>query len=90
MTLKELESSNKLFISPREMSQALNVPYYGIILAAKKGKLNLPFYFSGNRLKISRQAVLALAHGEIPLHKPNNDDTIVLSVSEEKQLACEP
>lgn len=73
MTLEEIENSDKLFISPREMSQALNVPYYGIILAAKKGTLNLPFYFSGNRLKISREAVVALAHGIQLPHKSEND-----------------
>lgn len=73
MTLKELETSDKLFISPREMSEALHVPYYGIIIAAKKGTLNLPHYFSGNRLKISREAVVALAHGNALSSNGKND-----------------
>ncbi len=58
MTLKELAEMPGNSVGTKIASEFLGTSPWGLTLAAKAGKLGLPFVFSGNRLKISKAAIL--------------------------------
>lgn len=58
MTLKELAEMPGNSVGTKEAAYFLGTSRWGITLAAKQGMLGLPFVFSGNRLKISKAALL--------------------------------
>lgn len=58
MTLEELAAMPGNSVGTKEASYFLGVSRWGLTLAAKQGQLGLPFVFSGNRLKISKTALL--------------------------------
>lgn len=70
MTLEELAAMPGNSVGTRIASEFLGVSQWGLSLAAKQGQLGLPYVFSGNRLKISKAAILeycgykADAHGK--------------------------
>ena len=58
MTLEELAMRPGPTVGTKEAAEILGVARYGLNLAAKEGNLGLPYVFSGNRLKISKAALL--------------------------------
>lgn len=58
MTLQELAALPGNSVGTKIASEFLGVSQWGLSLAAKQGQLGLPFVFSGNRLKISKAALL--------------------------------
>lgn len=58
MTLEELAAMPGNSVSPRIAAQFLGVTQYGLNVAAKAGRLGLPYVFSGRNLKISKAAIL--------------------------------
>lgn len=57
-TLKELAELPGNSVGTKEAAYFLGTSRWGLTLAAKQGQLGLPFVFSGNRLKISKTALL--------------------------------
>ena len=57
-TLEELAALPEAAVSPRVAARFLGGSQYGLNVAARNGQLGLPHYFSGNRLKISKAAIL--------------------------------
>lgn len=57
-TLEELAAMPGNSVGTKEAAYFLGTSRWGITLAAKQGQLGLPFVFSGNRLKISKAALL--------------------------------
>lgn len=57
-TLDELAALPGNSVGTRIASKFLGVSQWGLSLAAKEGKLGLPYVFSGNRLHISKAALL--------------------------------
>jgi len=57
-TLKELAALPGNSVGTKEAAYFLGTSRWGLTLAAKQGQLGLPFVFSGNRLKISKAALL--------------------------------
>lgn len=60
MTIEEFAALPGPTVGTKEVSAVLGCDRYSLNIAAKEGKLGLPYVFSGNRLKISKAAVLAL------------------------------
>ena len=58
MTLQELAALPGNTVGTKEAAEILGCSRWGLSLAAKQGQLGLPFVFSGNRLKISKAALL--------------------------------
>ena len=58
MTLEELAAMPGNSVGTKIAAHFLGTSRWGLSLAAKEGKLGLPFVFSGNRLKISKAALL--------------------------------
>ena len=58
MTAQELAALPGNSVGTKEAAEVLGCSRWGITLAAKQGQLGLPFFFSGNRLKISKAALL--------------------------------
>ena len=60
MTLAELKASDKVMLSPKDVSGVLSMDAYTISLIARDApeKLGFPFLRSGNRTKIPRKAFL--------------------------------
>lgn len=58
MTLQELAALPGNTVGTKEAAEVLGCSRWGLSLAAKQGQLGLPFVFSGNRLKISKAALL--------------------------------
>lgn len=58
MTAQELAALPGNSVGTKEAAEVLGCSRWGITLAAKQGQLGLPFAFSGNRLKISKAALL--------------------------------
>lgn len=58
MTLKELAAMPGNSVGTKIAAHFLGTSQWGLSLAAKEGKLGLPYVFSGNRLKISKAALL--------------------------------
>ncbi len=58
MTAQELAALPGNSVGTKEASEILGVSRWGLSLAAKEGRLGLPYVFSGNRLKISKAALL--------------------------------
>ena len=59
MTPQELAAIPGKSVGTKEAAAILGVSRWGLTLAAKQGQLGLPYAFSGNRLKISKAALLA-------------------------------
>lgn len=75
MTPQELAALPGNSVGTKEAAAILGVSRWGLTLAAKQGQLGLPFVFSGNRLKISKAALLAYCgyHPEAQNDKQEND-----------------
>ncbi len=58
MTLEELAAMPGNSVGTKEAAEVLGCSRWGLTLAAKQGQLGLPYAFSGNRLKISKAALL--------------------------------
>lgn len=58
MTLEELAAIPGNSVGTKIASEILGTSQWGLTQAAKNGRLGLPFVFSGNRLKISKAALL--------------------------------
>ena len=58
MTAEELAALPGNSVGTKEAAAVLGCSRWGLSLAAKQGQLGLPFVFSGNRLKISKAALL--------------------------------
>lgn len=58
MTIQEFAALPGMWVGTKEVSDLLNTDRYGLNLAAKAGKLGFEYFFSGNRLKISKASVL--------------------------------
>ena len=57
--LAELAARDSTTVSSTEAARILGCDQWGLVLAAKNGHLDyLPHFFSGNRLKISKAALL--------------------------------
>ena len=58
--MAELAKSDTTTVGSSLAAQLLGCDQYGLVLAARNGHLeHLPHFFSGNRLKISKAALLA-------------------------------
>ncbi len=51
-------------ISPKETAAVLGGEAYAYNIAAKQGKLTLPYIWRGNRLRIFKQPILDLLEGK--------------------------
>ena len=69
MTLKELAELPGNSVGTKIASEFLGTSQWGLTMAAKTGHLGLPFVFTGNRLKISKAAIL-----EFCGYKPEQND----------------
>ena len=69
MTLKELAELPGNSVGTKIASEFLGTSQWGLTMAAKTGNLGLPFVFTGNRLKISKAAIL-----EFCGYKPEQTD----------------
>ena len=58
MTAQELAALPGNSVGTKEAAEVLGCSRWGLTLAAKQGQLGLPYAFSGNRLKISKAALL--------------------------------
>ena len=58
MTLEEIKQSDKAMLSPKDISEVLGIHPFTISLQAKANALPFPFFRSGNRTKIPREAFL--------------------------------
>ena len=58
MTIREIQTSTKEVLSPKDVSGLLHCKPYTLNVTAKEGRLSIPHSFVGNRLKIPRQAFL--------------------------------
>lgn len=58
MTLEEMKKSNKAMLSTIDVSEVLGIHPFAITLRAKANDLPFPFFRSGNRTKIPREAFL--------------------------------
>lgn len=58
MTLNELKTSDKVLLTPLDVSPILHMHPQTINLLAKKGELPFPVLRSGNRTKIPRKPLL--------------------------------
>ena len=58
MTLDELAAWPKETVGSKEAAQILGCDRYAMNIAAKQGTLNAEYFFSGNRLKISKAWLL--------------------------------
>lgn len=56
--LAELAARDTTTVSSTEAARILGCDQWGLVLAAKNGTLPIPHFFSGNRLKISKAALL--------------------------------
>lgn len=65
VTLQELAKMPGNSVGTKIASEFLGTSQWGLTLAAKDGKLGLPYVFSGNRLKISKAAILEFC-GYVP------------------------
>ena len=54
MTIEELAAVPGQSVGSKEAAAILGCDRYALNIAAKQGTLNLPYFFSGNRLKISK------------------------------------
>lgn len=58
--MAELARRDSTTVGSTEAARLLGCDQWGLVLAAKNGHLDyLPHFFSGNRLKISKAALLA-------------------------------
>lgn len=70
MKIKEIESYERDYLTPRQIAEVLGCDAYSINLKAKadiedgKNRLQFPFVMMGNRVKIPRQAFLKFWKGE--------------------------
>lgn len=71
MTLEEFAAIPKMFVGTKEVAELLGTSRWGLSLAAKDGKLSFDYFFSGNRLKISKASVLKFCGYEMPLNGAN-------------------
>ena len=58
MTVEELAALPGVSVGTKEAAAVLGCDRYSLNIAAKQGTLNLPHVFVGNRLKISKAALL--------------------------------
>lgn len=58
MTIQELIEWPKPTVGSKEASEILHCDRYLLNLSAKAGRLNIPYFFSGNRLHISKAGLL--------------------------------
>lgn len=58
MTLDELAAWPKATVGSKEAAQILGCDRYSLNIAAKQGTLNAEYFFSGNRLHISKAWLL--------------------------------
>lgn len=58
MTIQEFAALPGMWVGTKEVSDLLKTDRYGLNIAAKAGNLGFEFFFSGNRLKISKASVL--------------------------------
>lgn len=58
MTIQEFAALPGMWVGTKEVSDLLKTDRYGLNLAAKAGNLGFEYFFSGNRLKISKASVL--------------------------------
>lgn len=63
MTLDELKAMPGYTVGTKEASAVLGCDRYALNIAAKQGTLALPHFFSGNRLKISKEALINFCEG---------------------------
>lgn len=56
--LAELAARDTTTVSSTEAARILGCDPWGLVLAAKNSTLPIPHFFSGNRLKISKAALL--------------------------------
>ena len=70
MTIEELAAVPGQSVGSKEAAAILGCDRYALNIAAKQGTLNLPYFFSGNRLKISNRhrAVSKRNHGCLHKH----------------------
>ena len=58
LTLEELKTWDKPYVTPAQASGLLGCDRYSLNVAARAGRLSIPHVLVGNRLKISRAALL--------------------------------
>ena len=64
LTLDDLRKMEKETITPAVAAQVMGCSQNWIRVYAKQGSLKFPFFFSGNRLKISRIGFIRFMEGE--------------------------
>lgn len=60
MTLDELALVDREYLTPAEVAPVLGMSQYGVNIAAKAGKLSVPFIIVGTRVKIAKRPFLRL------------------------------
>ncbi len=65
MTLDEVRKIDKPYLIPREVADVLGCDPHVIRIKAENGTLPFPYFRSGNRTKISREAFLAWMEGKL-------------------------
>lgn len=58
LTLEELKAWDKPYVTPAQASGLLGCDRFTLNVAARAGRLSIPHIMVGNRLKISRAALL--------------------------------
>ena len=86
MTIEELAAVPGQSVGSKEAAAILGCDRYALNIAAKQGTLNLPYFFSGNRLKISKAALLEYC-GYAKKEKPTH--TFIFSKGVEMRRAME-
>ena len=67
MTIEELEAWPKATVGTKEASEILGCSRWGLSLAAKAGRLGtLQYTFSGNRLHIGKESLIAFVKNQNP------------------------
>lgn len=68
VTVDDLKQMDSAWVGTLVASQALGCERYSLNVAAKQGMLGIPFFFSGNRLKISRMGIINFLEGKMMLN----------------------
>ncbi len=58
LTLEELKAWPEAYVTPAQASKLLGCDRYTLNVAAKAGRLSIPHVMVGNRLKLSKAALL--------------------------------